>query len=222
MESHFEPLYQVSGRIDVPDEATTFVIPEGSLVWYHDGGGHYEGVHTRKEIARIGEGEWAAPPLTIKLAGSAGYALITEGALMHGMPGWYFDLTVGAVFGLDRATRRHRATHSDSGTRMMWAASQLRRKLRDPIATPWRVVMIGANLNTLVNCDIVNSVSPPPDARLFPHGLKTEWIKPGRAVWKYLDGGENTLADMKGVLATGQRSLELSRERRRGFLAEMV
>ena len=48
-----------------------------------------------------------------------------------------------------------------------------------PIATPWRVVMIGANLNTLVNCDIVNSVSPPPDARLFPQGLKTEWIKAG-------------------------------------------
>jgi alpha-glucosidase len=65
------------------------------------------------------------------------------------------------------------------------------------ITTPWRVVMIGANLNTLVNCDIIDSVSPPPDRNIFPKGLKTEWVKPGRCVWKYLDGGENTLSEMK-------------------------
>src|ERR1051325_2266356 len=31
----------------VPDEATTFVVPAGSTVWYHDLRGHYEGVHAR-------------------------------------------------------------------------------------------------------------------------------------------------------------------------------
>jgi alpha-glucosidase len=66
------------------------------------------------------------------------------------------------------------------------------------ITTPWRVLMIGADLNTLVNCDIVHNVSPPPDPRLFPDGVRTRWLKPGRSVWKYLDGGgENTLATMK-------------------------
>src|SRR2546430_11560474 len=30
--------------------------------------GHYEGVHTRKDIAQVQAGEWAAPPLTFKLA----------------------------------------------------------------------------------------------------------------------------------------------------------
>lgn len=66
--------------------------------------------------------------------------------------------------------------------------------------------MIGADLNTLVNCDIVHNVAPPPDPKLFPDGLKTSWIKPGRAVWRYLDGGESTLEGHEGVLETGRRA----------------
>src|SRR5262249_37185214 len=65
------------------------------------------------------------------------------------------------------------------------------------ITTPWRVVMVGADLNALVNCDIVHNVSAPPDPKLFPKGMAPEWLRPGRCVWKYLDGGENTLAGMK-------------------------
>ena len=57
--------------------------------------------------------------------------------------------------------------------------------------------MVGADLNTLVNCDIVDNVSPPPDPALFPEGLDTGWVKPGRAVWRFLDGGENSLEGMK-------------------------
>ena len=69
--------------------------------------------------------------------------------------------------------------------------------LAGTITTPWRVVMTGGDLNTLVNNDIISSVSPPPDTKLFPAGLNTAWVRPGRAVWKYLDGGENTLEGMK-------------------------
>lgn len=66
-----------------------------------------------------------------------------------------------------------------------------------PITTPWRIVMIGADLNAMVNCDIVHNVAAPPDPKLFPDGLKTQWIKPGRSLWSYLDGGNNTLEGMK-------------------------
>ena len=57
--------------------------------------------------------------------------------------------------------------------------------------------MIGPDLNTLVNSDIITNVSPPPNPKLFPKGINTGWIKPGRAVWKYLDGGENTFETIK-------------------------
>jgi len=36
-----------------------------------------------------------------------------------------------------------------------------------------------------------------PDPKIFPQGLKTDWVKPGCAVWKYLDGGDSTLAGNK-------------------------
>src|SRR5215470_2245709 len=66
----------------VPDETTAFTLPAGSVVWYHDFEGHYEGMHTRKVIEEAQAGEYAAPPLTIKLPDGAGYASITEAALM--------------------------------------------------------------------------------------------------------------------------------------------
>src|SRR5262249_13323864 len=70
-------------RPRVPDEATTFVLPAGSTVWYHGLEGHYEGVHVRKDVAAIKDGEWVAPPMTYKLPGGAGYASITEAALVN-------------------------------------------------------------------------------------------------------------------------------------------
>jgi len=183
-------------RLRVPDETTAFTLPPGSAVWYHDLEGHYEGMHTRKEIAEVKAGEWAAPPLTFKLANSAGYASITEAALANyaGM-----GLQADGRRGFDlRLGHAHPASYP---FRLRYAADVERLKqpaaIAGTITTPWRVVMIGADLNALVNCDIVSHVSPPPDNKLFPAGIKTGWLKPGRAVWKYLDGGENTLEEVK-------------------------
>jgi alpha-glucosidase len=180
----------------VPDEATTFTIPAGSIVWYHDLRGHYEGVHERKPIAEVEAGQWAAPPLTLKLPAGAGYASITEAALVNysgmalqsdGKRGFHLALghkhPISYPFELryKRDTGRVSQPAAVSGT----------------ITSPWRVVMIAADLNTLVNCDIVHSLCPPADPELFPKGINTEWIKPGRALWRYLDGGGRSLEDMK-------------------------
>jgi alpha-glucosidase len=180
-----------------PDEATTFTFPEGSTVWFHDFEGHYEGIHQKKLIANVKEGEWAAPPLTIKLPAGDGYAAITEAALIdyagmglradgqrgftavlgHALPVSYpFSLR----FGKDEAKRLSKPAAIDGS-----------------ITTPWRVIMSGPDLNTLVNCDIIDNLSPPPDKTIFPQGLETPWVKPGRAVWRYLDGGENTFEGIK-------------------------
>jgi alpha-glucosidase len=58
--------------------------------------------------------------------------------------------------------------------------------------------MVGKDLNSLVNSDVLHNLCPPPDKSLFPDRIKTSWIRPGRAVWRYLDGGgETTLKNMK-------------------------
>ena len=181
----------------VPYELTTFVLPSESVVWFHDFQGHYEGVHARKNISEVKDGEWAAPPLTVRLPADVGYAAITEAALMNyagmglhadGRSG--FKLTLGDQlpvsypfelrYGLSEAKRLSQPA-----------------AIRGAIKTPWRVVMIGKDLNALVNCQIIEAVSPAPDRKFFPLGVNTKWVKPGRAVWKYLDGGQNTLNGMK-------------------------
>jgi alpha-glucosidase len=180
----------------VPDESTAFLIPAGSTVWYHNLEGHYEGVHNRKAIADVKEGDWAGPPMTIQLPNGQGYAAITEAALMNysgmvlqadGRRGFRARLGHSAP-----ASYPFRLRYKDDVERLTKPAS-----IRGTITTPWRVVLMGADLNTLVNSDIVSNLAPPPDKALFPDGLRTSWIKPGRCVWKYLDGGESTLEGMK-------------------------
>ncbi len=180
----------------VPDEATQFILPAGSTVWYHDLEGHYEGAHNRKDVAAVRSGEWAAPPLTFKLPRGAGYASITEAALRD-----YSGMALQAsgargfrqVLGHKHpASYPFRLRFKEDIERLSKPAA-----VAGTITTPWRVVMIGADLNAMVNSDIINNLAPPPDSKLFPRGARTEWIKPGRAVWKYLDGGTSTLEGMK-------------------------
>lgn len=179
-----------------PDEASTFEFVAGSTFWFHDFEGHYEGIHKKKAMGDVREGEWAAPPLTAKLA-FGGYASITEAALI-GYPGMGLRADGPVTF---RTVLAHAMPVSypfalrfgkDEAKRLSQAAV-----VEGTITTPWRVIMIGHDLNALVNCDIISSLSPAPEKSIFPDGLKTDWIKPGRAVWRYLDGGENTFAGIK-------------------------
>jgi len=182
----------------VPDEYSTFAIPAGATVWY--GGladGHYETPYVKKDIADVRAGEWAGPPLTYKLASNAGYASITEANLVNysgmgleadGRRGWTIGLGHRQPLNYPFELRYGR----DEGKRLGRAAA-----VTGTITTPWRVVLIGRDLNTLVGSTVIPSLCPPADPRLFPQGIKTPWIKPGRAVWRYLDGGAQTVDGMK-------------------------
>jgi len=180
----------------VPDEATTFVIPASSTVWYHGLEGHYEGVHDKNDVSDIRAGQWVAPPMTFKLPGGSGYASITEAALVN-YSGMALQCDGNRGFNLVLGHKHHvsypyRLRYKDEIERVSKPAAISR-----TITSPWRVVMIGADLNTLVNCDVVHNLCPPPDPNLFPQGINTEWLKPGRTVWRYLDGGGNSLENMK-------------------------
>ena len=193
---HIVPANIQPGDKRTPDEASAFVIPAGSTLWFHDFEGHYEGVHAKKEIAEVKQGEWAAVPVTFKLPNAIGYASITEAALIN-YAGMGLQADGNRAF---RARLGHaqpvsypfRLRYKEDIERLAKPAS-----ISGTITTPWRLVMVGADLNTLVNSDIIDNLSPPPDPSIFPAGLNTEWLKPGRCVWKYLDGGENTFEGMK-------------------------
>jgi alpha-glucosidase len=177
----------------VPDEASTFCVPYGSRVWYHDLSGHYEGQHTNNLAEAVPPGQWIAPPMTFKLPNGGGYASVTEAALVN-YSGMALQATGPREFSVVLA---HKQPPSHPFVLRYTTNDVIRLStpavITGTVTTPWRVVMIGADLNALVNCDILPDLCPPPDPKIFPQGLKTDWVKPGRAVWKYLDGGDSTL-----------------------------
>jgi alpha-glucosidase len=172
----------------VPDAASAFRLPAGSTVWYHGARDHYEGVHARKDLHDVPADDWAAPPLTIRLPGGAGYAAITEAALFD-----YAGMMLQADGRGGFAERLGHAVPPSYPYTLRYGEENAKRlavpaAIVGPITTPWRVVLVGRDLNTIVNADAIPSLNPPPDPRLFPQGMKTEWLRPGRAVWRYLDG----------------------------------
>jgi alpha-glucosidase len=180
----------------IPDEATVFNLPSGSFLWYHDMEMHYEGVHVKKKIDEVRDSEWVAPPATFKLPQGV-YASITEAAL-EDYPG--MTLQANGKNGLMIRLPQHVPTNYPY--RLRYSPEDTARLKQPasvslPIKTPWRVILIG-DLNSLVNSDIITNLNAPPDPKLFPKGNQTEWIKTGRAVWKYLNGGgDGTLEVMK-------------------------
>lgn len=202
----------------IPDEATVFNLPAGSTLWYHDLDMHYEGVHVKKEIGQVQAGEWVAPPATYKLP-QGYYAAITEANLIN-YPGMALEATGknGLMIRLpnhQRASYPYRLRYSPEDTlRLQQPAS-----IAGTIITPWRVVIIGSDLNTMVNSDIVNNLCPPPDKSLFPEGSHTSWIEPGRAVWKYLDGGGDGTVDVMKKFTDDAAALGFEHNVLEGFWA---
>jgi alpha-glucosidase len=197
-----------SGR-RVPDAAVGFRLPQGSVVWSQGTRDHYEGLYSRRSLEEVPADEWISPPLTFRLPQGHGYGAITEAALAgysgmvlqadghggfeerlgHAPPACYpFTLRYG-----EEEAKRLSAPTAIEGT----------------ITTPWRVVLLGRELDVLVNSDAIPSLCPPPDSRLFPQGIQTAWVRPGRAVWRYLDGGDNSF---EGIMEFSRLGGELGFE----------
>jgi alpha-glucosidase len=170
----------------VVDEYSNFVLPVGTIVWFHDLDGHYEAAYEQKAIGDVAAGQWAGPPLTFQLPGGV-YGSITEGNLTNyagmalecdGRRGWTVGLGHRQPLNYPYELRYGR----DEGKRLGQPAA-----IAGTISTPWRVIIAGRDLNTLVNSDILPNLCPPADESLFPQGMNTAWVAPGLAVWDYVD-----------------------------------
>ena len=172
----FRYLVSNTGEATVDKDTTAFVLPAGSTVWSQPNIKYYEGRYGRKGIEAFTAGETAGPPATIRLPADGLYAAITEGGLTD-----FGGMSL-------RADGAHGFSAYLTGIT----------KKNGNIASPWRIIEIGKDLNTLVNCDIIANVSTPYDPKLFPQGYNTPWVKPGRSVWSWLaERGPVTLDNMK-------------------------
>jgi alpha-glucosidase len=173
--------------VRAPNEYSTFTLPAGTTVWYHDLGGHYEATYNKQDIAAVEAGQWAGPPVTFELPGNAGYGSITEANLVNysgmglesdGRRGWVVGLGHRQPLNYPYELRYGR----DEAKRLAAPAS-----VTGTITTPWRVVLVARDLNTLVNSDILPNLCPPADPKYFPQGMNTPWVEPGLCVWDYVD-----------------------------------
>jgi alpha-glucosidase len=181
----------------VPDAASAFTLPAGATVWSHGLRDHYEAQYVKRRIEEVPPGDWIAPPVAARLAGDGGYVAIAESDVRG-----YAGMVLQADG--DRVLRERLGHAAPAGYPFtLRFGEEEARRLAQPaaidgrITTPWRVVLAAADLHTLVNSDIIHNLAAPPDPALFPDGVRTAWLKPGRAVWRYLDGGENTFEGIK-------------------------
>ncbi len=156
-----------TGTRRVNGEATAWVIPDGSDVWYQTDIQAYEGHYQQSAITALNEPE-IGMPVTIELAGGA-YAAIMESDLLG-----YSGMSLTSS-----GNRQLQGVFADNAGG--W-------DMTGEISSAWRITMTG-DLNTLVNSDIVHNVAPPPDPTLFPDGFDTDWIEPGRTLWTWWDLG---------------------------------
>ncbi|UOR06595.1 glycoside hydrolase family 97 protein [Hymenobacter aerilatus] len=165
-----------TGASTTTADNTRFTLPAGSTVWTQPDIGNYEGKYQQQRIEDVQAGLKAGPPLTVQLPGKQGYLAITEGGLTD-----FAGMSLVA-----------------EGKRVFKANLTGTTKKTGPVETPWRIIEVGPDLNTLVNCDIVHNVAPKPDPQLFPQGMATSWIQPGKSVWSWLAGnGGVTFENMK-------------------------
>jgi len=153
------------GQRHVTGEAATFVLPASAICYANPNTAAYEGIHMRAAVEKLEAKEGIGMPLTIELPGG-GFAAITEAQSM----GWS-GMTLEAS-----GTTTVRGSFRDDPKG--W-------DITGEITTPWRVVTVAANLDGLVHAPLVDALCPAPDPALFPQGLHTGWIKPGRCLWQW-------------------------------------
>lgn len=159
-----------SGRRHIEGEATTWQLPKDAVLWLQTNTGDYEGAfHSRRadEVPTEQTSEnrkgplFLGPPVTVAYAGG-GYGLISEAALYR-----YSGMTLRP-----EGSARFRAAFEDDPRG--WDND-------GPVLSPWRVILLAPDLNALVNNDVIAALCDPPDPALFPQGMNTEWIRPGKA-----------------------------------------
>lgn len=168
-----------TGPRTVSGEATEWVLPASAAIWYQTETSHYEGYYARRLPAAVAAGTPIGFPVTVELPDNRGYLLLTEAAVDQ-----YSGMTLRAT-GTNRlaAAFENRTYYDSVVTGADFAVS-------NTVTTPWRITMAADTLNDLVNCDMVHNVCPPPDPAVYPDGIQTDWIKPGKATWNWWDGSE--------------------------------
>lgn len=160
-----------TGEHRVAGENSSWTLTAGSVVWLQTNTGDYEGAYhaVRAEDLPLTEATdrgprevHLGPPATVVLPGG-GYLLLTEADLKR-----YSGMTLRP-----QGSRQLRAAFEDDPKGFT---------LMGEVVTPWRATLVARDLNALVNSDVLPNLCEAPDPKLFPDGVRADWLRPGKSL----------------------------------------
>ena len=166
------------GESEVTSESTGFAIPDGArvLTRAYDGGdlvfvptaGEYQQPPVILSLGESIERTGFAFPTAFELSGGSGYVLLSEADLDGSYCGTRLnEMPEGNLYRIRFPDERE-----GKGVGEVLPKSPL------PLATPWRVILVG-ELATMVESTLIDDLSA-------PSALQDEtWILPGRAAWSW-------------------------------------
>ena len=168
------------GKCRVTGEATGWKLPDESMVWAMWDTSNYEGSYQKLPVEKIPRFHdqddskkksdkpsplYLGSPVTVELPDGT-YAALLEANVLG-----YSGMTLRPT-----ATTLLEAAFEDDPEG--WT-------MEGEIRSPWRLTMTGPTLDALVNCDMVPNLATPASQDIFPDGVNTEWLKPGRVLWQW-------------------------------------
>lgn len=164
----------------IAGENTSWAIPPDSHAWAARYDGSYEQTYLNGALKALPEGSPWAPPMTFKLKDNL-YVSLAEA-----------NNDCFPDMGLVR---------NGNYLKAVFPASPGGWSHQGSVVTPWRVAIIADGLNSLVNCDLVKNLCPPPSGEL----ANADWIKPGRSLWQWWAIGAPRLDDQKAWVDAAKR-----------------
>lgn len=163
-----------SGTRNVNGEASNWVVPSGTYIWYQPTTTYYEGTYRGDYIDDFYS--WIGMPATLKLAGGSyatGYALINESALFG-----YSGMSIKKMQG----SRVLQGVFEDDNYNPLTPyPDYCLFSVQGGSYSPWRVTLLVDDLNQLVNSTLVDNLAAPPSPEL----AGAAWIKPGKCLWSW-------------------------------------
>ncbi len=165
----------VNGSHHINGESSAWQLPAETKIWHQSAKNRsYEARYSADVIGKLDESQQIMAPAALKFPGSTGYGLMTEADLID-----YSDMSL--------------APDGKNGFKAIFTNNPNGWDHQGEIVSPWRVMVLAADLNTLVNSDLIKNLCPPPAPQL----ANATWIKPGRCIWHWLTGGGPKLDEQK-------------------------
>lgn len=155
--------FLTSQTINIQKELSSWKLPANMTIYYQDHLDCYEGNYTMLSTSNIPNHKIFGLPITVVSQDEKLFMMITESNLVN-----YTDLAVMST--------------NDGSLTAFFHADPKGFLIFGPSSSPWRVILVTENLNSLVNSDTITSLADPPTENF-------EWVKPGRSTWHWLMTG---------------------------------